>query len=73
VEALVSVFDRGLLFAEDTGDQFAVDDPELSASTEFEGIGRDPIDVAEAAVGFLMQEGNGVGGEDLSGVQFPIC
>lgn len=54
------------MVAEDPGDEFAVDDADLASSAEFQGVGRDAIDVAEAPVGFFVDEGDGVGREELA-------
>jgi hypothetical protein len=54
------------LVAEDSDDEFAVDGAELASCTELQGIGRDAVDIPEAPVGFLMDQGNGVGREEVA-------
>lgn len=61
-----SVVGRHLLFTEDAGRELAIDDADLAFRAELEGVGSDAVDVAETAVGLLVDEGEGVGGEELA-------
>jgi hypothetical protein len=61
-----SVFGRHLLVAEGTHDELAVDNADLMPGAELEGVGGDAVDLAEATLGLLVNEGDGVGGEELA-------
>src|SRR5512145_461714 len=58
---------HGALLGGDGCDHAAVDLTELALGAGLEGGGGDPIDVAELAVGGFVEQGDGVGGEYLTG------
>jgi len=55
------------VFVEDVTEKLSVDDLQLPAGSSFQGVGGDAIDVAESALGGLVDEDERVRGEDGSG------
>ena len=54
--------------AEDVGEERAVDAFEFPSCSTFERIGGDAVDVAQAAIGRLVHEGDGIAVEGVGGV-----
>ena len=47
-------------------DELAIDGAEPSSGGELEGVGGDAVDVAQATVGFLVDESDGIGGKQVT-------
>src|SRR4030065_1814905 len=66
IERMMSVVVGRLGVAQDTDDELAVDGLELSAGGELECVGGDAVGVSQSALGLLVDEGEGVGAEDIA-------